>query len=384
MRETLQWLDEATTKHPNAVTLQGADETYERWTEVERFAVPRTLFSEHDHDVDNEIESSQLSEDTINKLTLSDSHVKPSHSSVASDMSGAFSPSSQRSVRSSASPVSPPTSPAKPAAPLPQDMTSASTQQSRPQSSSASVPQSLKPLLNYILWRVHQETDPVAALESFIFLCNDSRKVGHAKGFDIKTKRLEQLREAIGREDRDFKARQALLNRENQTVTSTAEAEDEMQDEDMEEEDEEEKVVFKPHPPKAPAAMLQKPQTNVIDPNAFGRGPPPMATAAQQISNGAPNSPRGSHVVPSRGSPRGNHALPFAPRGNMRGVARGNFRGGPRGRGSSGAGRGGYAHKDATGNATLSGQIDPNSFSRPDPRGGLSSSRGGRRLWVPT
>ena len=48
VRETLQWLDDATTKFPNVVTLQGADEVYKKWAEVENFVVPRTLFSEND------------------------------------------------------------------------------------------------------------------------------------------------------------------------------------------------------------------------------------------------------------------------------------------------------------------------------------------------
>ena len=48
VRETLKWLDEATTKYPQAVTLQGAEDFYSSWAEVEKFVVPRTLFSEND------------------------------------------------------------------------------------------------------------------------------------------------------------------------------------------------------------------------------------------------------------------------------------------------------------------------------------------------
>ncbi|KXL50852.1 MAG: hypothetical protein FE78DRAFT_137043, partial [Acidomyces sp. 'richmondensis'] len=49
VEETLKWLDDATTKYPWAVTLQGGDQYYANWAEVERFAVPRPLFSESDH-----------------------------------------------------------------------------------------------------------------------------------------------------------------------------------------------------------------------------------------------------------------------------------------------------------------------------------------------
>lgn len=372
VRETLQWLDEATTKHPDVVTLQGADETYERWAEVERFAVPRTMFSEQDYEPEHDEDVDYAADLPSSKLHLSAQNLDASFSSAASDMTRSMSPSSSSSVRSSASPVSPPTSPSRVGVSSMQNLSSLVPAISRPQSSSDSVPQPLQPLFNYILWRVHQELDPVAALESFIFLCNDPRKVNFAKGFDIKMKRLEQLREAVGREDRDHKNRQNLLMRETHSLVPTA-------GESGQEHDQDDEVVFKPVVPKAPAAMLQK-HSNVIDPNTFGRGPQPKPSIPiKGLPNGAPKSPRATHALPQRGSPRGAHALPFAPRANMRGGPRGNFRGSVRGRGNFGS-----AHTAIVDSATLDGQIDPDSFSRPDPRAGISGSRGGRKLWVPT
>ncbi|KJX96823.1 hypothetical protein TI39_contig598g00034 [Zymoseptoria brevis] len=376
VRETLQWLDDATSKHPDIVTLQGADETYEKWAEVEKFAVPRTLFSEHDHEHEEDLDdSTDLAEEADIKLDLTEKNLKASFSSAASDLSRTPSPSSPSSIRSSMSPVSPPTSPAKAALTPAQNLTSVAANISRPQSSSDSVPQSLQPLFNYILWRIHQELDPVAALESFIFLCNDSRKVNYAKGFDIKTKRLEQLREAVGREDRDFKNRQNLLNRESQTLQ--AEEVQSLPDSDDEE------VVFKPMVPKAPAAMLPK-QTNVIDPNAFERGPQPQSTAAlKDLPNGTPKSPRPKTAQVQPCSPRGAHVVPFNARGIARGNARGVFRG--RGRGTLGAGRDAFANEvTAKDIPTPGGPIDPDSFSRPETRSGFRGGRGGRKLWVPT
>lgn len=295
-------------------------------------------------------------------------------------MSHSAAPSSMNSVRSSISPVSPPTSPAKVAVSPTKHMASlasAASAASRPQSSSDIVPQALQPLFNYILWRIHQEIDPVAALESFIFLCNDPRKVVFAKGFDIKMKRLEQLREVVGREDRDYKNRQALLNRENQSYNATAV-------EQNPPEQAEASIITSPSPPKAPAAMLQKHQSNFIDPNAFTRAPQPNAIAHQ--SNGTPRSPRGTNTFPQRGSPHASHVLPFAPRGNVRGNMRGNFRGSPRGRGGAfGPGSAGFINiKTGNEEASANGQIDPDSFTRPNPRGGMGAGRGGRKLWVPT
>lgn len=263
---------------------------------------------------------------------------------------------------------------------------------------SSGVPVKMRPLMNYILWRIHQELDPIAALESFIFLCNDENKAKVGQGFGVRTKRLEELRNAVGREDREFKNRLFLQKKEHlqgtqngvQAPAVTAPAVQpaagitaittDGQIDDGEESDE---VVFKP-PPKAPAAMLPAPSAtngNVMDPDAFGRTPASQRLhAAQQTTT--PPSPRQNHVQPHQ-SPRGNHALPFAPRGSFRG----NIRGSPRGRGAfAPRGRGGFASgngpREATG-VLPNGQIDPNSFSRPNTgRGGFA--RGGRRLWVPT
>ena len=370
VRETLHWLDDATSKYPNVVTLQGADEIYEKWAEVEKFAVPRTLFSEDDGlDVDAEAETEEAHEGNLdrlmNKLDLPDEQQKTSVSSAGSNASRAASPSSMRSQGSSLSALSPPTSPVKeystPAKP-------ATMQPDQPATGDGSVPRRLQPLFNYILWRIHQEVDPVAALESFIFLCNDQSKVNFAKGFEIRTKRLEQLRDAIGREDRDFKNRQMVLQRETgpPSLANTSDA------------------IEKPStvtegghksPPKAPAAMLSRPPSrsvpNLIDPDAFGRDAAPL----QPI--GPPRSPRVHHVSPQ--VQRGGVATQYSPRGNVRGV----FRGSVRGRGNFGApGRGDFVPGQRLDGSASHGQIDPNSFSRP--RGSGYTGPGGRKLWVPT
>lgn len=228
----------------------------------------------------------------------------------------------------------------------------------------------MQSLFNYILWRIHQELDPAAALESFIFLCNDPSKVHYARGFDIRSKRLEQLRETVGREDRDFRNRQNMQVKENQqspvAVTITPKV--------MPEEDDDE-VVYKPPVPRGPAAMRQQPQPNVIDPNAFGRTPQAVVQADQ------PKMPSQSpRLVNAQLSPsRGGSSLPFVPRGNLRGSMRG--------RGNFGPGRGGFVTNNRTPTAVQSsaqqnGQIDPDSFARP--RGSGYTGRGGRKLWVPT
>ncbi|EMC94669.1 hypothetical protein BAUCODRAFT_132513 [Baudoinia panamericana UAMH 10762] len=359
VRETLQWLDDATSKFPNFVTLQGGDQYYERWVEVERFTVPRTLFSENDHyaALEDDAATESLPQRTA-KVTISHEPPRSPASSAASVGSGAASPSSLQSVRSSISQVSPPTSPAKalssPSQPPHIDYATASG------SASTSVPMKLQPLFNYILWRIHQELDPIAALESFIFLCNDADKVHYAKGFDIKCKRLEQLREAIGREERDFRNRISMQNRENQQAL-TAPSSGTLNEKSVDDEE----VTYEP-PPRAPAAMLPKPVTTVIDPNAFSRASHPE----QGVVQSAP--PRFDSDVPLAQQSRGGANLPF----NNRGAMRGNYRG-SRGRANFVPGRGGLI---ANAPRTPNGQIDPDSFTRP--RGGYSTQ--GRKLWVPT
>ena len=366
VRETLQWLDDATTKYPHAVTLQGGDQYYQRWAEVERFTVPRTLFSEQDHIEDEDLNApaEDLPEATT-KLSLSDRRASPV-SSAASIRSATATASSTQSVRSSVSPVSPPTSPAKASSSPAKPAASLNAAAATPLPESAMTPIRLQPLFNYILWRIHQELDPVAALESFIFLCNDPQKVHFAKGFDIRCKRLEQLREATSREDRDFRNRMSMQNRENQqSATPAANANDHDADDD--------EVVYKP-PPRGPAAM-QKPATNIIDPNAFGRTPIARPAAQPEQLALPPKSPHFANAALGRGSVNPG----FAPRG---GSMRGNFRG-SRGRGGFvPAGRGGFAPNIRTPEQPSSSQIDPDSFSRP--RSGGFAGRGARKLWVPT
>ena len=263
-----------------------------------------------------------------------------------------------QSVRSSLSALSPPTSPLKSTATTAIDPASSGKHDSQ-LSSSGSVHVRLQPLFNYILWRIHQELNPAAALETFIFLCNDPSKTNAAKGFDIRSKRLEQLRDVVGREDREYRNRLSVLNKEGQQQAATTPAV---------------KTTKEPKsPPKAPAAMLGQ-QNAVMDPDAFSRSVQPVA----KTGPAAPSSPRGNYVQPGRGATRGN------------------FRGSPRGRGAlpngTAPGRGGFGspstRRGGASAAQMDGQIDPNSFERPRggniARGGGAGAGAGRKLWVPT
>jgi hypothetical protein len=370
--DALVWLDDATSTYPHLVTLQGGFEKFETWAEVEKFALPRTLFSEGDAD-DEEVEafSEDLVQDTETKLAIRDPNL--SMSSVDTDGSRSATPSSVHTARSSVS--------AEPLAECPPKSRGRSHASKSPAKKTASgsastsgVPSHLRPLFNYILWRIHQELDPVAALESFIFLTDDPTKTKLAQRFGIRTKSLADIRYVVAREEREFKNRQLVQRKEiesnavlarpdTRTTTATlpADEEDKVRPELLPvderpapvSEDEEDEVVLK-RPPKAPAAMLAqhrspKPGNKLMDSNQFSRG----------------------GQTPARGNARG-------------GALRGNA---PRGRGTpltpTNAGRGATPAKlDLTPTTNGNGPIDPNSFTRPTAN--TNKFRGGRRLWVPT
>jgi hypothetical protein len=199
--------------------------------------------------------------------------------------------------------------------------------------SKRTVPIALRPFFNYILWRIHQEENAVAAMESFLLVTNDPLKQQIAQRFGIRVKRLEQMRDIIAREDRDLKNRAEMLKKEIE-----AETQPEMAAQPSDQEDEEDEIVLKRAPPKAPQAMTNG---RVWDPNAFGRTP----------------------HSPGRG-------------------ARGAYRG------RAGPVRGNYAPRAATPTTTrsppvdLNKPIDPDSFNRASAATRVARA-GRRRLWEP-
>lgn len=227
-------------------------------------------------------------------------------------------------------------------------------------------PRSVQPLFNYIIWRVHQETDPAAALDSFIFLSDNSAVRKHAQRFGIRSKTLSEIRYVIARESQDDRNRQYVQQKGKSQITSSRSNSSFRSGKDLALEvssngqenihnvkpldvvgdhcaSDEDEILLK-RAPKAPAALISSPkvQSRVIDPNQFQR----------HTTRGPPSQARGS----GRGQAR-----PTTPRG----------RGGPsnRGRGS---------------NTSIqpSEPIDPDSFSRPS--SGRGATRGGRGLWIPT
>lgn len=332
-REAVEWLDNATSvvngEAVGSVQLQGGFETYESWTDVEKFLLPNTLLS-----MDVEVnEVADLSREMRYRLHTRDNSDIPSMSSEYSVGLQSKTPSSPGSTCSSVAPghaVGSTGEGSKPimAAESPHLGSEASPVAAQQDVETSVVPLSVRPLFNHVLWRIHQNRGQDPHVDnSFVLLTNDPRKQAVAQRFGVRVKRLEQLREAIVREDRDYKNRLQFFRKESEARRVEGSGGDEQRDNGNEDEDE---VLL-----KRPARASQSDSGRQIwDPNAFGRVPQPAR---------------------ARG------------RGGFRGSAHDHTHSPPENKPGPGPDR----------------LIDPNSFARPPPN--FRRSRGGRRrLWEPT
>ncbi|KAL1612061.1 hypothetical protein SLS60_000284 [Paraconiothyrium brasiliense] len=368
-RDALKWLDDVTSSPTigDRIVLEGVEEAYNTWAEVEQFMLPETLLSMESSASEDEDEEDEYREDlesSFNALDISDgtsmSSLDQSPKSVRTTESDLFARASgltdeKIQVNNGVTPVvESPTRTARNSTELPRDQ----------KSPKIGFPHSLRPLFNHILWRIHQETNPDAALDNFILLTNDPIKQSIAQKFGIRAKRLEQLRDAVMREDREFKNHLTVYKKETEEHAMKKESELEPKSVQRPKsshstvskpgiESEEEDCVLIKNAPRGPANGTAN--QRVFDPNDFGR--------SQQ------HSPRGGRGnVPPRG--RG---------GAIRG-GRGAF---------AGRGRGGAYVPPAPAFQTQpvprhdpNRPIDPDSFTRPATRG--NPIRGGRRtLWEP-
>ncbi|OCK77840.1 hypothetical protein K432DRAFT_418372 [Lepidopterella palustris CBS 459.81] len=359
-REAIKWLDDVTSM-PNVLTtgrvqLEGGDEMYSTWEEVEKFLLPETLLSMEE----SEPEDDCLSEDLESSINLHDESDEASMSSSRSTENPNKTPSSPRSNYSSTSPGLLNASPYKaesaraPESPNRTARNSADLPR-KEKSSKRAVPPHLQPLFNHILWRINQEPGSDNALDSFILLTNDPAKQIIAQRFGIRAKRLEQLRDAVGREERDFKNRLAFFKKEMVGGPAAAEKKsvdnintenikpEEINDAAQIEEpnsDDEDVVLFK----RAPRGLRSANDQRILDPNDFGRVPPPGHSRGGRGGRGGPRGGRGAFVAPTapRSAPTSRRMPPSDP----------------------------------------NQPIDPDSYVRPPPR--TAALRGGRRkLWEP-
>lgn len=365
-REAVKWLDEATSLSASAdadrVQLEGVDEAYTKWDDVEQFLLPETLLSmdiedsepdddDHYHeDLESSFNALDVSDETSMSSTHSSGDLPKTPESPRASMSKSLKPNEDSAIESTVVARTVRNSTDLPCSEL---------------SSKGVVPNYLQPLFNHILWRIKKETNPDAALEFFILLTNDPTKHMIAQKFGVRAKRLEQLRDAVAREDREYKNHMTVHKLEvestaNELASSTPKASERPKSSSATEsiainKSDDEDVVLFSRVPRGPAASTIK--QRVFDPNDFARTKPHQS----------PRGGRGGTYIP----PRGRGAPPTF-----------------RGRGSV-APRGAYVPPSPAFRAAPASRHDPNqpldpdSFTRPIPK--MSPVRGGgrRKLWEP-
>ncbi|PNS21891.1 hypothetical protein CAC42_489 [Sphaceloma murrayae] len=353
--EALQWLDDATSKYPDFVILQGGFEQFETWAEVDRFAQPRTLFSEDDYlDLDGTADMSTKTSKM--RIEHPSEDVGLSFSSNESYASESTAPSRQ-SVRST-SPLSPPTSPPKKQAQL-ADQLHTSTPGLL---TSNETPVGARPLINYILWRINQESNPAEALDTFVFLSDNPIMRKHAQRFGVRSKTLAEIRYVIGRETQDIRNRHAVQQKGSSRNIATS-THGRNRSGDLR------KSSAKPISETADREEVKSiPDTSVSDDDEILMKRAPKSPAALTKT-----PPRPRTITNNIHSPRDGRAG-FG--GQIRGSTRVAAHGGNRGGGAFSRGGRSASH------ATPTGPIDPDSFMRPTSSRG--NGRGGRGLWMPT
>ena len=210
------------------------------------------------------------------------------------------------------------------------------------------IPHYLHDLFNHTLWLIHHVN---ASHGSFVFVSNDEKKQGIARRFGIRTKRIEDLRAIVAREERDFRNRQNAYQKAKATIQTPVLP-------TTEDSDEEDEIVFKRSQPASPTLP-----------------PPPVAAPAHVPAPVAPTAPAAHRVYDPNSFGRGAHGPP---------VRGGRGRGG---RGGFSTFRGNFNSSPVQGHAQIASDpnkpIDPDSFTRPRPT--VRTYRGGRaRLWIPS
>ncbi|TLD35966.1 Glucosidase 2 subunit alpha [Venturia nashicola] len=348
--EALTWLDTITSLPDDApnrhavdlVHLQGGYEVFERWDEVEQFLLPQTLLS-MESDIYEDPDSATESLADLRQDAMPDNTSEGSQESIEArtaspvSVSSAASPGSLNAAPYKDSKSLQPIGTGRPSHKKSDSNVSSISGESTGKKQRRSIPIALRPFFNYILWRIHQEENASAALETFILVTNDPLKQQIAHRFGIRVKKLEQLREIVAREERDIKNREQMHRRETAIAVSEPVIAPDMKTEG----EDEDEIVLQRVPPKGPQAMNGR---AVWDPNAFGRAPySPLRPAGRGV-------PFRARASPVRGS--------FTPRA----MATQSPRQPP---------------------IDLSNPIDPDVFSRPPPANRVQCG-GRRRLWEPT
>jgi hypothetical protein len=424
-RAALEWLDLTTNRPDSAaasrIRLEGNNETYKTWAEVEAFMLPRPLLSMDDSlsTENTEIpETPEKTEETTRSIAelYTDDHSEgdsPVSRQTADERdtfaAGDFPKQSPRLFTPSASPRIEPPKKEKVLQPIGTGRPSHKKTDSNVSSVSATstarplsrqigddVPDSLQQFFNHIMWRIHEDKSTTTNINSYILLTNDNAKQIVAQRFGIRVKRLDQMRDIIAREHADSQTGLLISNANGHLTNShqspslapaapiternnerEAQANASLAKDEGDQDDDDEVLIRPKGPPKAPSTMKKPPQSpgkqpQLFDPNSFGRGP-------SHSGRGSSGSHRGGRSNGPFGSPRGGNA--HSPRFSDRPTSAG--------RGALYTPRRGASvqhHSPQPAPLDLSKPIDPDTFSRATASGSTGRNRGGgrRQLWEPS
>lgn len=330
--------------------LQGPEDQYQTWQEVEKYLLPDTPLSYEEDDVEEEylvraLDESLAIQDAPDKASrishaLGNGRSASSESALFADIPAHKAMKSTKSGMSQIAVFT--TNGMSPKAPE----ATGRSRTPRQGSPSAGIPARVRPLLNFVVWRAHNDVEPGTA--RYILLTDDPVTQKQAQKFGVRAKLLNQLRNIVLKDGRKLDVGKPLPEKDDIEDASLLDAIKSI-DDDV---DDAEEILFKPVPRSVPVRNPTSTSPNILDPDHFGRSPSAGRRGnANGNGNGHINAPTRSAVgrVPlnsTRG--RGNAATARQPRPPQ-----------------------------------FVKPIDPDSYVRPSPT--LRRGRGGgRRLWEPT
>ncbi|KEF52608.1 uncharacterized protein A1O9_11451 [Exophiala aquamarina CBS 119918] len=364
-RKAVKFLDKTTSSRGDLphdpVILQGPDDQYPTWAEVEAHYINDalktnpvvgeddsicTMDTKQEKDAEVRLKETTPAGGALSQLLLDKLNFAKDPNMTSPTSTPPLSPSSSGLQSSKTSPE------VKSASIVKQDQ--------------APVPPSLKPLLNPVVWYMHENKATIG--DHFFLLTNSADTIHLARDFGIPTKNIHQLRSALGLDEsvgvKNGPKREERSKKEQSKPAPRPEVKTLFSYDDIESDDEE--VVFKPRgrgsgsaptvtasrpaapsrarkgkdtrsprtsfsTPVQPAAQTQ-PQIPIeeIDPDSFdrgsfGRGSTPLVNVSSH-TQGSYNSSRGSGY-------RGNHGQNGRGGAHSRGGGRGMERGSARGKG---------------------------------------------------
>ena len=357
-RKAVKFLDRSTSSRGelrhDPVIIQGPDDQYPTWTEVEEHylneslknagmdeeaAITPTMAQKQEKEADLPLKAGAGAGNALSQMLLDKLNFAKEPAATSPNSTPPLSPSSSGPQSSKTSPE------VKSATMLNHDQTP--------------VPPSLKTLLNPVVWYIHEKKAP--ADESLIFLTNSADTMHLARDFGIPTKNIHQLRSALGLDENEDQPQEEPKQDVSKRV-SVSEPKTLFSYDDVESDSEE--VVFKPRgrgPTKGaqlsrgvgPSTMRgrgvstrsprnsfssstqptqSKPQIPVeeIDPDSFDRGS--FARSTTPLANTSNHTP--TQYNSGRGAYRGNYGRGGGRGTNFsRGYGNGSERGTARGRG---------------------------------------------------